>query len=335
MNVFLLFLSTIIVPFARGLSLHRNHPLLNVSPTKLRALYLIKKIERKGSDILKLIRYESICPTLLLNLSGAWIAKPSFGALAKTPEFYASSFVTVSVMSASMILNDLFDMKLDQINNPRRPLVTGRVTKREAIALASGLILFSEALSMRFLKPYHQFATHMAILMISIYTPILKRMLFVKNISCASLVAFTLWFTGYAVGNPPANPDILTGVGQFIFWGSLNNELLLDIADVEGDRKNGIITVPVLYGKENALRLCSVIVHLGIIMGGYISMRNTYTSLEGFILMFLSYPLVKKISKARKYIDNQHVIRHIVRSTTRPLLITLLYFCFLARFVTH
>src|SRR3989442_1318054 len=49
-------------------------------------------------------------------------------------------FLTASLMMAgTMVANDVYDVEIDRVNSPQRPLPSGTIRTREAIVLAVGL----------------------------------------------------------------------------------------------------------------------------------------------------------------------------------------------------
>src|SRR5881628_3703874 len=68
-----------------------------------------------------------------------------FIGLGGLPSYTATAFgfLTASMMMAgTMILNDIYDVEADRVNNPQRPIPSGRIKNREAYILA---VFFSVA----------------------------------------------------------------------------------------------------------------------------------------------------------------------------------------------
>jgi geranylgeranylglycerol-phosphate geranylgeranyltransferase len=168
-------------------------------------------------------------------------------------------------MTGSMVINDIFDRAIDAINHPERPLVDGSVSLQEAIAVAVGLFGSAQVVAMYFLPiPLPKIVTGV-IGTLLLYTPVFKRIPFMKNFICSSVVASSVAFTGYAVsGSLTNNPWLLT-MTKLLFVCSIYIELLLDIHDCEGDRKNRIYTLPVLFGKDSAACFGLSMITLGTI----------------------------------------------------------------------
>jgi geranylgeranylglycerol-phosphate geranylgeranyltransferase len=138
---------------------------------------------------------------MLLSISGGFIINPSIAVLIGSSKLITAATITQLIMWNSMIINDLFDMNIDKINSPNRPLITGEISKREAIISSSVLLGLSEFLNLRYLPISLHWVTHIANIIIIIYTPILKKIPFIKNISCAVLVSFANIFSGLTVSD--------------------------------------------------------------------------------------------------------------------------------------
>jgi 4-hydroxybenzoate polyprenyltransferase len=295
----------------------------------------INKIKTKVGGFVKIIRPQNIIPTLFLCFTGGWIVNPSIKNLLSSPTFIVSSFNAVSVMSSSMIINDIFDIEIDKINNPTRPLVTGEITKTDAILYNCFLVGLTEILSFKYLNRQLILFVNLALLNITIYTPLLKRILFIKNISCAALVSFSLFFSGLAslynttnIIINPKNRSLLMVAVRTIFFGSLYNELLLDMHDYEGDFENNIPTVPVIYGLQKSWVLATLILKLNILWNS-LHLIYLFNFPVGFLLLFILSPLLynlKMIKKANFSIDS---ITRAINETNAPLFMLLIYLCML------
>lgn len=225
-------------------------------PVPVQPLYMVKKDVDKIRGFQQLIRPPSILPTSLLCFSGGFMMNPSILGLLQTPSFIISTVNTILIMSSSMVINDIFDIENDRINSPHRPLVTGDISVKEAVWFLIGLLSLTEFLNVRFLSSHLQNIVHLSIINILLYTPIYKKIPFIKNVFCAGLISFSLFFSGLSAtkGLIELNRgfNIFSVALSIIFFGSWYNEVLLDMGDIDGDRENRIYTIPVLYGIKNA-----------------------------------------------------------------------------------
>ena len=304
-------------------------PILNLHRCKNPSMYdkndniqMLSNPIQKTRGFLKLIRYKNILPTLLLTTTGGFLQTQSITQLLKSKSFLASSMITVCIMASSMILNDLFDIHVDKINNANRPLVTGEVHPQEAVTYAALLLLFAECLT-RYLPQQMQMVANWAIVNIVLYTPLLKRIPLVKNLSCATIVAFSLYFAGKSATSAVATSPLLYVAAHTVFFGSLHNELLLDIRDIEGDAKNHIRTVPGLFGKTAAWSLAAIgMVYNVVKISTALSVQ--YSPAPFVVAMS---PIFYHLYQIRRHNYSSAVIKKAVDFTNVPLLLSLLYFC--------
>jgi 4-hydroxybenzoate polyprenyltransferase len=335
MKLFLL-----IIPFVNGLLKNPNLILRNNFSLKSNQSPFNNIIEQKSfkikkiKSISKLIRSVNILPTLFLSFSGGFIVNPSLYNLFSSTEFISSTFITISIVSVSMIFNDLYDINLDKINNPSRPLITGEITKLEAysISLLFLLLIFFNEIN---LSNKLQEFTNIILFGISIYTPILKKITFIKNIFCATIVSLSILYSALAV-NPDVynwiinnsieniNYQILLATMRYIFLGSLNNELLLDICDVEGDKLNNVKTLPVLFGKN--ITFAVIILILFYSMLNILFINNDYAKFS----LILYLPVIIDMYKIKKSNYEKIVIVKSLKNVTIPMFLMLFYMGYLA-----
>lgn len=290
----------------------------------------IDTIKRKTNEFVKLIRPNNLIPASLLCFTGGFVMNPRLIDLLKNRHFYLSTIVTLIVMSNSMVLNDLFDIELDKINNPGRPLASGLITRREAIGLASVLFILSEGLSTKYLNLATKKLVHVANFLIVFYTPIFKRIPFFKNVVCASLIAFSTVFTGIAIGaGSSKNYELLTVLFKTIFFGSLNVEILMDIADMDGDKKNGVNTLANLYGKEFAWNFAHNICFFSILTTSF-SMMFLYDITVAVYFLLFQMPMFLDMIYIPMQQYNVDIIKKYANRLIYPLVFTLAYLCLVA-----
>lgn len=295
-------------------------------------------IVTKVNSISNLIRSINILPTLFLTFSGGWIIEPSINRLLHSSQFISANVISLLVMSLSMVINDLYDIDLDKINNPSRPLITGEITKGEAILFSVLLLCTIKLLSFVFLPYQLDQIVNIVLFGIAAYTPIIKKIPFVKNIFCAIIVSFSMYYSGLSVQPnmtyETINFSILLTTIRYIFLGSLTVELLLDIYDMEGDKENNINTLPVLIGKEKTWNfICSLIAFNIYNISSIIyvnSISNILIKREFPFIFLLFLPMIHDMYNIRKNNYDKKVIDNTVKNTTIPMFLMLLYMCFLA-----
>ena len=235
-----------------------------------------------------------------------------------------------------MIINDICDLHVDRINSPSRPLVKGDISVKSAISVAAVLLAGAELMNRLYIPSQLRHITHLSGMMALLYTPVLKRILFVKNISCATLVSCALLFSGSV-----ANPDLILGPNfihlyiatRTIFLGSLCSEILMDIRDRDGDKINGIQTLPVVFGKEMAWNVTYSIMVMNMVFGSIDLAMLHGIVLWGFGFMAIVYPALDRLRDIR---NRGYIKKSIVdygNKLTRPMVFMLLYLFSMSKFV--
>lgn len=173
----------------------------------------------------------------------------------------------LAALSAALIggsansLNDVFDLRIDRINRPERPLPSGLASPGLARALWAGGSLAGVVLSL-WISYVHVAMAILSVVLLYGYSARLKRTVLVGNSVVALMIALALVYGGWAVGSPgPA----LVGAG-FAFLTTLAREIVKDVEDAVGDRGEGAQTLPVVYGLGVAAAAASAVVCLTILL---------------------------------------------------------------------
>uniref|UniRef100_A0A7C3IXY3 Geranylgeranylglycerol-phosphate geranylgeranyltransferase n=1 Tax=Candidatus Methanomethylicus mesodigestus TaxID=1867258 RepID=A0A7C3IXY3_9CREN len=162
--------------------------------------------------------------------------------------------VSFLLTASSMIHNDVIDLEIDRINAPQRPLPSGMVSRERAL-IASAFFGITGILAA---LPLSWIAALIAILTFAssyAYNTKGKRLGIVGNVMVAFCIAMPFLFGGIVVLS-----TINVTVAAFFLLAFLSNigrEVTKGIADVEGDRTKGIMTVAVSSGEKKASRLAA------------------------------------------------------------------------------
>ncbi|KUG21013.1 MAG: geranylgeranylglycerol-phosphate geranylgeranyltransferase [Methanomicrobiaceae archaeon] len=153
--------------------------------------------------------------------------------------------VVACVTAAGNVLNDVYDIEIDRINRPDRPLLSGQVSLRSARLSAALLFLAGILLCTAINLP----ALAIAVInstMLAAYAINLKKKPLLGNIAIAYLTASIFLFGGAAAGPEGLLQNLpLAGI---TFLATLSRELLKDAEDVDGDLAGGAHTVPMIIG---------------------------------------------------------------------------------------
>ena len=158
-------------------------------------------------------------------------------------------WVIVAGMSGGLIaaggnaINDFFDLKVDKINRPDRPLPRGIVTLEEAKSLwmySSGAGLALSAL----LGVWNLIIASFWVAGLYVYSRQLKGTVLVGNVTVALMTGLAFPFGAFVVDRP----GLGLYPGLFAFLANLARELLKDVEDVDGDATANLETLPVKHG---------------------------------------------------------------------------------------
>ena len=182
------------------------------------------------------------------------------GAVHPFDHLFLAALSGLLIMAGGNAINDFFDLEIDRINKPRRPLPSGIV--RPGIALVYALVLsfFGIFLSL-FINPPCVFIAIVTALLLFIYSWKLKRTVLWGNFTVAFFSGLAFVYGGLAVNR--MREALLVGVFSFLFH--FAREIIKDIEDMEGDTSDGVVTLPIRYGIHTTRIWISAILILLII----------------------------------------------------------------------
>ena len=165
------------------------------------------------------------------------------------------------VCGTSQAVNDWFDRHVDAINEPNRPIPSGRMPGRWGLYLAIGWTLLSLLVAFA-LGPWVFGAAVFGLALAWAYSapPFrLKLNGWWGNSAVAACYEGLPWFTGAAV-MMVALPDWrILAFAALYSLGAHGIMTLNDFKSVEGDRRMGIRSLPVMLGVDRAARLACVV----------------------------------------------------------------------------
>ena len=161
------------------------------------------------------------------------------------------------VCASSQAVNDWFDRHVDAINEPQRPIPSGRMPGRWGLGIAIFWTLLSLCVA-AFLGPWGFAAGVVGLLLAWAYSapPLrLKQNGWWGNAACGLCYEGLAWITGAAVMAGGAMPELRSLALALLFSVSAHGIMTLnDFKSVEGDRQMGIASLPVQLGVQGAAR---------------------------------------------------------------------------------
>ena len=168
------------------------------------------------------------------------------------------------VCATSQAVNDWFDREVDAINEPDRPIPSGRMPGRWGIGIAIAWTVVSLLVAVA-LGPWGFLAAAFGLLLAWAYSapPVrLKQNGWWGNSACALCYEGLAWITGAAVMSAGQMPGLHSIALALLYSAGAHGIMTLnDFKSVEGDRQMGIGSLPVRLGVQSAAQVaCAVMV---------------------------------------------------------------------------
>jgi len=177
------------------------------------------------------------------------------GGLISVPTVYlAFAFLAgFTLTGAAMVINDYYDRDIDAVNEPGRPIPSGDVKPREAIAYS--LLLSATGLTAAGLTSIPAFgvAVFSWVVMMT-YSAWGKRMGFLGNLMVSTCIGLPFIYGGIVSGS--VSTSLL--FSALAFLSNTGREVTKGIIDTEGDSSRGVKTVAVAYGVDKAAQVAAV-----------------------------------------------------------------------------
>ena len=187
----------------------------------------------------------------LLTAIGAFVAS---GLDIRPLPVAAAIGATIAATAGGNAVNDYFDREIDRVNRPDRPIPRGAVPPRGAIVFAT--VLFVVAAGLAAVLPRLALAIAVVnLLALVVYTELLKGLPGVGNLVVACLGGSTFVFGAAAVGRPA----VAVPLSALAALATLAREIVKDVEDIEGDREEGLRTLPIAVGPRRSLWLATAL----------------------------------------------------------------------------
>ena len=165
------------------------------------------------------------------------------------------------VCATSQAVNDWFDRHVDAINEPGRPIPSGRMPGRWGLYIAVLWTLLSLLVAL-VLGPVGFVAAAAGLVLAWAYSapPLrLKQNGWWGNLACGLCYEGLAWVTGAAVMAAGALPESRSLVLALLYsLGAHGIMTLNDFKSIEGDRQMGVGSLPVLLGVDGAARTACI-----------------------------------------------------------------------------
>ncbi|MFQ3319592.1 MAG: geranylgeranylglycerol-phosphate geranylgeranyltransferase [Natronomonas sp.] len=203
-----------------------------------------------------------------LTFIGAFVA----GGLGAPAPMAFAVIATVLATGGGNAINDYFDREIDAINQPGRPIPRGAVSPRGALAFS--IVLFVAAVALTLLLPPLAIAIAVINLVALVaYTEFFKGLPGLGNALVAYLTGSTFLYGGAAVDGYLVAVVVLFALAASA---TMAREIVKDVEDIEGDREEGLNTLPIAIGERRALVVAAVFVAVAIVASPTPYLRGTF-----------------------------------------------------------
>jgi len=175
-----------------------------------------------------------------------------------------SALVVGFIAAGGYVINDVYDVNIDKINKPYRPIPSGEVSIKSARILALIMFILGLFLSL-FLGIYDFILALLVTIVLFYYAKKLKRSGFYGNLLVATATALSIFYGGLAFfsGNWFERIVIPTFYSFFL---TLAREIVKGIEDYEGDKVNNVRTLATTLGVQKSWKIAKLLLVILILI---------------------------------------------------------------------
>lgn len=213
---------------------------------------------KKVSALIKISRPINIFQSII----AIFITAAIFNSFPNMQRIICSALTVSFFIAGGNAINDYFDFETDKTNRPTRPLPLGIISKWEALGFSFLLFIIGILFFIPIATRISTLILTFNLLLLIIYTPLIKPTIFLGNLTVSYLLGTTFIFGAEIFG------DITYGIipAFLAFTFNLSRELIKDIEDLKGDKENNLQTLPVKLGLTVSKVIAAILITF--ILGG-------------------------------------------------------------------
>jgi 4-hydroxybenzoate polyprenyltransferase len=244
---------------------------------------------------LRLIRWKNLSIIFLTQFLAWWfVILPNRPAVLNFFNFILLSLSTILIAGSGYIINDYFDVKIDNINRPEKVVLGNGIRRKHAMFVHTVMNVVA-----LFLCGFIAFnAKHIQWVLLQVgctvllwyYSTHFKRQFMSGNVIVALLTALTILVLvlyepqlSHFAGNSSLT---LCLYAYFAFVLNWMREIVKDMEDFAGDEAEGCVTMPIKMGLKFSARFVAYL-SVAVIVPLLILAINTFNSLIGYYVIFL------------------------------------------------
>lgn len=212
----------------------------------------------------KIIPYIELLRPLNVLIAFLSIAAATFLAGATAEQWkhiLLASLAGGLIAGGANAINDYFDVEIDRINKSNRPLPRGSATREEAWGLWLTVSVVGLLLNI-FLNSAAFVIAGTSVVILYFYSAVFKRSVLIGNFLVATMTGMAFIYGGVVAEH--VDRAVIPAI--FAFHINFARELVKDVEDLEGDRRENAKTFAVKYGATQALTLASITILILIVV---------------------------------------------------------------------
>ena len=191
--------------------------------------------------------------------------------------------VVVFFTIGANVLNDYFDYDTDKINRPDRSIITGDITREQALYFSLISFIIGIYFALRLSSDSQIISLGISLPLLFLYNAKIKNYPLIGNIIVSIIIGLSFIYAGVVFENvkPLIVPSLLA------FGLTLIREVVKDIADFKGDEAIGARTLPIVFGKQKAIYFCTILSIL-LSMAAFTLFLNGYYNFYYGVLLIIT-----------------------------------------------
>jgi len=209
---------------------------------------------------------------------GAFVSKPPSVPVLQLALGFLTGFF---VCAYSMAVNDVYDLEVDRVNRPDRPIPSGRVTVEDARRLSHAVLALGMACAVASLAPLAVAIAAAYAFLSWLYNSKAKKTGLPGNLIVASSLAIPFIYGG-AVSGGSISGSLLLMMALTAFFSGVGREVVKAMADVEGDAKREVNSI----ARARGMRFASGVGALFFLLAVFTSWVPLLTGLANNVYTF-------------------------------------------------
>lgn len=282
-------------------------------------------------EFLKLIRFVNLIFIAITQLIFYYcIVRPQYaiynsaGPILSIANLNYLILSSVLIAAAGYIINDYFDLNIDRINKPQKLIIGRHISRRWAmffhLVLSAIGLGYTAYVSYHLKNPFLLLFNIVVVIVLIFYSTTFKRKLLSGNILISLLTSWVIIIL--YIAELDFSPNLLLSnrsnvllkiykiaavYAGFAFVVSFIREIVKDMEDQDGDRRNNCSTIPIVWG--TAITKLFVSAWIYILIGMlfillFYSFFNSWTWLVLYIMITLLFPLFRLVKKMNRAITS-------------------------------